>query len=140
MRVLMVGPFEEWVKTQKGELEVIEVASVAEAIEAIPKLEPALTVVDPSIAGSAREALVRQAEVFGSQVIAARPGVQIPGASIPEIEKYAILETLKAVGGSTSKAAKVLGISVRKIQYRLKDWNLRPAQVGGGTAAVEARH
>jgi transcriptional regulator with PAS, ATPase and Fis domain len=57
-----------------------------------------------------------------------------------EIEKYAILETLRSVGGSTGKAAKVLGISVRKIQYRLKDWNLRPAQFGGGTAVVEARH
>jgi DNA-binding NtrC family response regulator len=30
-----------------------------------------------------------------------------------------LLETLKAVGGSTSKAARILGISPRKIQYRL---------------------
>jgi transcriptional regulator of acetoin/glycerol metabolism len=128
------------VKTERGELEVVQVAGVADAIEAIPKLTPVLTAVDPSIAGADREALVRQAEAFGSYVIAGRPGVQIPGASMEEIEKYSILETLKSVGGSTSKAAKVLGISVRKIQYRLKDWNLRPAQVAGGTAVVEARH
>jgi hypothetical protein len=140
MKVLMVGPFEEWVNTEKGELEVIEVATVAEAIEAIPKLGPVLTVVDASIAGTDREALVLQAEAFGSHVIAARPGVQIPGASMAEIEKYAVLETLKSGGGSTSKAAKVLGISVRKIQYRLKEWNLRPAQFAGGTAVVEGRH
>jgi DNA-binding NtrC family response regulator len=43
----------------------------------------------------------------------------VPGSSIAELERFAILETLKAVGGSTSKAARILGISPRKIQYRL---------------------
>src|SRR5262249_51283274 len=50
----------------------------------------------------------------------------IPGATLAEIERYAILETLKATGGSTSKAADVLGISVRTIQYRLHDYNSAP--------------
>jgi hypothetical protein len=50
----------------------------------------------------------------------------IPGSTLAEIEKYAILETLKATGGSTSKAAEVLGISVRTIQYRLHDYNAAP--------------
>jgi DNA-binding NtrC family response regulator len=48
--------------------------------------------------------------------------VQIPGTTIAEIERVAILETLKAVGGSTSKAAKILGISPRKIQYKLHEY------------------
>jgi two-component system response regulator HydG len=39
-----------------------------------------------------------------------------------EIERHAILSTLEAVGGSTAKAAEVLGISVRTIQYRLHDY------------------
>jgi two-component system NtrC family response regulator/two-component system response regulator HydG len=39
-----------------------------------------------------------------------------------EIEREAILRTLEMVGGSTSRAAEVLGISVRKIQYRLKEY------------------
>jgi len=43
----------------------------------------------------------------------------IPGTSIANIERYAILKTLEACGGSTSKAALVLGISARKIQYKL---------------------
>ena len=34
----------------------------------------------------------------------------------------AILRTLEMVGGSTSRAAEILGISVRKIQYRLKEY------------------
>jgi DNA-binding NtrC family response regulator len=50
----------------------------------------------------------------------------IPGATLADIERYAILETLKATGGSTSKAAEMLGISVRTIQYRLHDYNAAP--------------
>jgi two-component system NtrC family response regulator/two-component system response regulator HydG len=46
----------------------------------------------------------------------------IPGASLHEIEREAILRTLEMVDGSTSRAAEVLGISVRKIQYRLKEY------------------
>jgi two-component system NtrC family response regulator/two-component system response regulator HydG len=49
------------------------------------------------------------------------PGL-VPGASMYEIEKDAIVRTLEMVGGSTSRAAEVLGISVRKIQYRLKEY------------------
>jgi len=50
----------------------------------------------------------------------------IPGATLADIERYAILETLKATGGSTSKAAELLGISVRTIQYRLHQYNEAP--------------
>jgi transcriptional regulator with PAS, ATPase and Fis domain len=46
----------------------------------------------------------------------------IPGASLFEIEREAILRTLDAVGGSTARAAEVLGVSVRKVQYRLKEY------------------
>jgi DNA-binding NtrC family response regulator len=46
----------------------------------------------------------------------------IPGSTIAELEKYAILRTLEACGGSTSKAATVLGVSPRKIQYKLHEY------------------
>ena len=46
----------------------------------------------------------------------------IPGAALYDIEREAILRTLEMVNGSTSRAADVLGISVRKIQYRLKEY------------------
>ena len=50
----------------------------------------------------------------------------IPGSTLADIEKYAILETLKSTGGSTSKAADILGISVRTIQYRLHQYDEAP--------------
>jgi DNA-binding NtrC family response regulator len=53
----------------------------------------------------------------------------IPGVTLAEIERYAIMRTLDAVGGSPSKAAAILGISRRTIQYRLQEWGVpRPKQ------------
>jgi two-component system NtrC family response regulator/two-component system response regulator HydG len=49
-------------------------------------------------------------------------GSLIPGATLYEIEREAILRTLELVGGSTSRAADMLGISARKIQYRMKEY------------------
>ncbi len=46
----------------------------------------------------------------------------IPGTTIADLERYAILKTLEACGGSTSKAATVLGVSPRKIQYKLHEY------------------
>lgn len=50
---------------------------------------------------------------------------RIPGATMAEIERYAILKTLEHVGGSTRRAAEILGISTRKIQYRLNEYRER---------------
>ena len=46
----------------------------------------------------------------------------IPGASMAEVERYVIRKTLEHVRGSTSKAAEILGISARTIQYRLSQY------------------
>jgi DNA-binding NtrC family response regulator len=46
----------------------------------------------------------------------------IPGATLAEIERYAILQTLERTGGSTARAADLLGISARTIQYRLHEY------------------
>jgi len=51
-------------------------------------------------------------------------GVRIPGASMAEIEKYAILTTMEAAQGSTTRAAEILDISVRTIQYRLHEYGV----------------
>ncbi len=61
-------------------------------------------------------------------------GGLIPGATLHEIEREAILRTLEMVNGSTSRAADILGISVRKIQYRLKEY---AAGEGGGSRGSE---
>jgi DNA-binding NtrC family response regulator len=55
-----------------------------------------------------------------------RPGLQIPGATLEEIERYAITKTLESTGGATSEAAKILNISVRKIQYKLHEYESAP--------------
>ncbi len=51
---------------------------------------------------------------------------QIPGATLAELTRYAILQTLKASGGSTSHAAAILGISARMIQYKLHQYRAAP--------------
>ena len=48
--------------------------------------------------------------------------ILVPGASLAEIERYAITKTLAAVHGSTSRAAEILQVSVRTIQYRLHQY------------------
>ena len=50
---------------------------------------------------------------------------EIPGATLAELERYAIIKTLDACGGSTAKAAEILGISIRTIQYRMHQYGLR---------------
>jgi two-component system NtrC family response regulator/two-component system response regulator HydG len=50
-----------------------------------------------------------------------------PGLTIQQIEKEAILRTLDAAGGSTGRAASILNISVRKIQYKLKEYRKESA-------------
>ena len=51
----------------------------------------------------------------------------IPRATIQEIEREAIIRTLEFVGGSTTRAARTLNMSVRKIQYKLKEYRLTAA-------------
>jgi transcriptional regulator with PAS, ATPase and Fis domain len=65
-------------------------------------------------------------------------GVRIPGSTLADLEREAILRTLEAVGGSTSKAASILDISARKIQYKLKEYQQQGVVVnrrGAGAAA-----
>lgn len=48
--------------------------------------------------------------------------LKIPGDKMVDIEKYATLKTLESVGWSSTQAAKILGFSVRKVQYMLRRW------------------
>jgi DNA-binding NtrC family response regulator len=51
------------------------------------------------------------------------PVVKIPvGMSLKEAEKEIIQKTLQMTRGSKSDAAKILGISTRKIEYKVKEW------------------
>ena len=70
------------------------------------------------------------------------PSTVVPGATLEQMERDAIVRTLALAGGSTRKAAEMLGISVRKVQYRLKEYRLSdrcqasPATPGNGAGAV----
>jgi len=44
--------------------------------------------------------------------------------SLKEMEKKAILEALKKTGGNKKKAAELLGISLRTLYYKIKEYNL----------------
>src|SRR5262249_41945927 len=66
------------------------------------------------------EELVPFCSVAGSTL----DGVEIPGSTMADVERWAILKTLEAVEGSTTRAADVLDISVRTVQYRLHEYGL----------------
>jgi two-component system response regulator HydG len=55
---------------------------------------------------------------------ATRGGMRIPGSTMGEIERHAIITTLEACGGRTTQAAQMLDISVRKIQYKLHEYGI----------------
>jgi DNA-binding NtrC family response regulator len=65
-----------------------------------------------------------------------RPRTPTKPATLTDIEREAILSTLEAVGGSTKRAAEILGISVRTIQYRLHEYRLAgDARAGAARAS-----
>jgi two-component system response regulator HydG len=50
--------------------------------------------------------------------------LRIPGSTMAELERYAITKTLEATDGSTTKAAEILDVSIRTIQYRLHEYGM----------------
>jgi DNA-binding NtrC family response regulator len=64
-----------------------------------------------------------------------------PGMSLREVERMHILSTLKRVGGNRSEAARLLGISIRGLQYRLKTYaaEQRPADPPGPRVSEPAQ-
>lgn len=63
--------------------------------------------------------------------------LMIPGITLAELERYAILKTLEACGGSPTKAAAVLGVSRRTIQYRLQEWGFSKPKPRSGDVQGE---
>jgi two-component system response regulator HydG len=49
-----------------------------------------------------------------------------PGRSLKEVEKSMILRTLEETGGNRTHAARILGITRRTLQLRLKDYGINP--------------
>jgi two-component system NtrC family response regulator/two-component system response regulator HydG len=97
--------------------------------------EPVLT---PAHFPTLRRVAVSAGE--GPQVNGGASGISIPGSTLAQIEREAILRTLEAVGGSTSRAASILQISPRKIQYKVKEYHQEGVVMPRrwGTEAAEA--
>ena len=79
-----------------------------------------------------RQRLQREVEELRERLAKSEPegSIRIPGSTLYEIERYAILKALDSVHGSTSKAAEMLGISVRKIQYKIHEYEAPTAYSG----------
>jgi two-component system, NtrC family, response regulator HydG len=77
------------------------------------------------------ELVAAEALPFDAAPATIEGGPRIPGATMAELEKHAILTTLEAVGGSTSRAAEMLDISARTIQYRLHEYGVASARPKG---------
>jgi transcriptional regulator with PAS, ATPase and Fis domain len=54
-------------------------------------------------------------KAWGSDVV-------IPGSRLEDLERYAILATYESTGGDSAETAQILGVSQRKIQYKLRDY------------------
>jgi two-component system response regulator HydG len=80
--------------------------------------------IERAVVFSDGELIEEEALPFEAAPATIEGGPRVPGATMAELEKHAILATLEAVGGSTSRAAEMLDISARTIQYRLHEYGM----------------
>jgi DNA-binding NtrC family response regulator len=79
-------------------------------------------------------AMYRQVEKLASSDIRTLP----TGLTLFELERRYVTETLERAGGNRTQAAKVLGISLRGLQYRLRryDTNGHHASASEGSTVL----
>lgn len=56
--------------------------------------------------------------------------VRVDGFTMAELERLAIRQTLQRCAGNRTKAAKMLGVSVRTLQRKLHAWNCKACETG----------
>ena len=96
-------------------------------------IERAVVLADTPTLSDAHFPTLRRVDAAVPASAGASARVRIPGSTLDDLEREAILRTLEAVSGSTSRAAAMLGISPRKIQYKLKEYQQ------GGIVIARAR-
>lgn len=74
------------------------------------------------LANGARIERDQLSDSFGEHHFVPTDEIRIPGSSLEDIERFAILKTYEAAGGNSAETARILEISVRKVQYKLKDY------------------
>lgn len=50
------------------------------------------------------------------------PDIRIPGSTLADLERFAILRTYESTGGDTAETSRVLDISQRKVQYKIREY------------------
>src|SRR5581483_1497802 len=69
-------------------------------------------------------------------VLAPAPGRMTPGRTLDELEQQAILEALSETGGRQDRAARILGISQRTLNRKLKTYGSFESRRPSGTHAL----
>jgi DNA-binding NtrC family response regulator len=96
-------------------------------------IERAVVLADSPTLTESHFPTLRRAEAVAPSA-STRGRAPVPGSTLADIERDAILRTLEAVEGSTARAAAMLDISPRKIQYKLKEYQQH------GTPVLETEH
>ncbi|HEV8053049.1 MAG TPA: sigma-54 dependent transcriptional regulator [Parachlamydiaceae bacterium] len=84
----------------------------------------------PNLSSSGQPSGVKSSGVLASEIsapIAQNEKARLPGGiSLQELEKQLIIETLQAQQNNRALAAKILGISTRKLTSKIEEYNLQP--------------
>src|SRR5207237_1383281 len=80
-----------------------------------------VTATNRDLLARAKEAELRE-DLYYRLIVDTRDTPALPGAKLEELARFAIMKTPEHTGGSTSRAAEILGISARTIQYRLQQY------------------
>jgi len=80
---------------------------------------------------SPSDTLMRPDESLMSAGGQAPPACAAKGGRIKDVERDLIIKTLKETGNNRTRAAEVLGVSVRTIRNKLKDYNIAEEEIKG---------
>ncbi len=86
--------------------------------------------------GAVEQAFVIASERASLAAYQKAEALVVPGSKLAELEQAAILAAMRASHGSTARAAAMLDISVRKVQYKLHEYGMPPTRK---RAEAEAR-
>ncbi|MBD3867872.1 MAG: sigma-54-dependent Fis family transcriptional regulator [Acidobacteria bacterium] len=121
MKALVRAPWEGNVRELRNVIESMVVLAPGEVI-GLRDLPPEILVAEDR-AGAAVGQEEQPAEAAGSPQDGTAAGIPA-GITMEEIERRAILQAIEATGGNRTKAADMLGIGLRTLQRKLKEYKL----------------
>ena len=136
MRVLVRGSWEGNVRELRNVVESLVVLAPGEVIEIVDLPDEIRGT--PGVGSPATETPSPAASAVGTGDAGDFEGAGFPDVgtmTMDEIERRAILQALQTTGGNRTKAAEMLGIGLRTLQRKLKEYR---ADGGAGTEAAGA--